>query len=480
MRRSDTRRRPTTQTMPAWQMYGLAAFFVFSTGLAAVLIFSAVRNFVASAAVPGDSGLVFGGDGAPSASGGGNDGGGGSGAVDGDGPAGVSDIPFQPWVGTDRVTVLLMGIDQRAGIETETAYRTDSMMLLTLDPVANTAGILSIPRDLWVTIPGFEEKDRINTANFRGDAYRLPGGGPQLAMTTVEYNLGIHVDYYVRINFTAFETLIDEIGGIEVDVLETIDDPEYPDCCYGYDPFYLEAGRQTLNGADALKYARTRHTTGGDFDRAFRQQQVILAVRDKLLSINNLPALLARAPNLYSTLAGSYDTNLTLEQIIALGLKAQDVARENITTAVIDNNYIQEFYTTADGAQVLLLNADAFRELRDSMFYTPTQPGLPSANLIDLVVAEGATLAVQNGSGRDGQAAEVANYLTAQGVPVSVIDTAPGLYANTLIYTHRSSPYLTRWLVENLALPSTSLIAQEDQAAATDVVLILGSDFALP
>ena len=102
--------------------------------------------------------------------------------------------------------------------------------------------MLSIPRDLYVQIPGFAGRDRINTANFKGDAQKLPGGGPALAMKTVTANLGIATDYYLRINFTAFETFIDELGGIELDVPKTLDDPTYPDCCYGYDPFYIAAG----------------------------------------------------------------------------------------------------------------------------------------------------------------------------------------------------------------------------------------------
>ena len=104
-----------------------------------------------------------------------------------------------------RTTILLMGIDKRQGMEQERAFRTDTMMLITIDTVGEKVGMLSIPRDLWVNIPGFEARDRINTANFKGDAYRLPGGGPKLAMETIAVNLGVQVDNYIRINFTAFE-----------------------------------------------------------------------------------------------------------------------------------------------------------------------------------------------------------------------------------------------------------------------------------
>ena len=213
-----------------------------------------------------------------------------------------------------RTTILLMGIDKRQGMDQERAFRTDTMMLITIDPIGKRLGMLSIPRDLWVNIPGYESRDRINTANFKGDAFRLPGGGPALAMETIAVNLGIQVDNYIRINFTAFEALIDEIDGVEIDVPQTIDDPRYPDCCTGYDPLYIPQGVRHMDGSLTLKYARTRATYGGDFDRAARQQQVLLAVRDKILNMKMLTKLVARAPKLYSTLSGSYDTDLTLEK----------------------------------------------------------------------------------------------------------------------------------------------------------------------
>ena len=109
------------------------------------------------------------------------------------------------------------------------------MILATLDPVTMRVGVLSIPRDLWVHIPGYTE-NRINTAHMLGDAYDHPGGGPALAVETVEYNLGVEIDYYVRFNFQAFVEAVDRIGGIDIDVPEDINDPQYPDYNYGYDP----------------------------------------------------------------------------------------------------------------------------------------------------------------------------------------------------------------------------------------------------
>ena len=123
-----------------------------------------------------------------------------------------------------------------------------------------------------------------------------------------------------------------------------------------------------MDGRTALKYARTRATYGADFDRAARQQQVLLAVREKVLSLTMLPTLIARAPKLYSALAGSYDTDMTLEEIVDLISLANEIEREDIQSDVIDGDYIMNEFTTADGAQVVLLDARAFRPLREKMF----------------------------------------------------------------------------------------------------------------
>ena len=158
------------------------------------------------------------------------------------------------------------------------------MILVTVDPGTKTAGMLSIPPDLLVPIPGHSE-NRINVAHFLGERDKYPGGGPALAKKTVQYTLGIPVQYYVRINFEGFEKLIDAIGGIQVEVKSAIHDEKYPDNNYGYMTVDIPAGLQHMDGKTALQYARARHGSS-DFSRARRQQQVLRAVRDKVLSLN--------------------------------------------------------------------------------------------------------------------------------------------------------------------------------------------------
>jgi len=468
--RAASRRRKQSH-LPNWAVGALGAFFLLATLFSAYLVYITVRDFVASFGGGGVDGPLVSGNGEII---------GGTLAPGENGNGVAPSIDAQPWNGTDRVTVLVMGIDQRE-VETDTAYRTDSMMLVTVDPVGRTAGILSIPRDLYVEIPGFPDKDKITTANFKGDAYHLPGGGPQLAMDTVEMNLGIRVNYFVRINFTAFESLIDLIGGIDVDNPYDISDPEYPDCCYGYDPFYLAAGPQHLDGRTALKFARTRHTLGDDFGRAERQQMVVMAVRDKVLSANMMPVLIGKAPQLVSTLSGSYTTNLSLDQMVSLSMLASEIPRDQIQTAVIDQDYIAEIYSPDGVQQVLVLNIEKFRELRDTMFYTPEPPQLSVPNAEELLASESARVEVLNGTATPGLAASAADYLRGKGLNViSVGNAERSDFGSTVIYDYTGKPYTAKWLADTFHVSSANIIAGNDPNSAVDVRVIIGADFVLP
>jgi len=265
-----------------------------------------------------------------------------------------------------RINILLLGIDQRPG---ETGpFRTDSMIVVTIDPESGALGMLSIPRDLWVPIPGYGE-NRINTAHFLGDLHKYPGGGPALAKKTVSYNFGFPVHYYVRVNFEGFRRLIDMIGGIDIDVPHEIRDDQYPDENYGYDPLYIPAGRIHMDGDLALKYARTRKADN-DFERARRQQQIILAVRDKVLSLNLLPSLIPKIPELLRTLSDSIQTDIPMDELIMLARLARDLNTENIKTAVIDETMTVP-QTTPTGAYVLLPIREKIRPVVEDLFLSP-------------------------------------------------------------------------------------------------------------
>ncbi|MEJ2749054.1 MAG: LCP family protein [Anaerolineae bacterium] len=270
----------------------------------------------------------------------------------------------EPWGGSERVNILLMGIDRRPG--EAFISRTDTMMIVSIDPAGNRASILSVPRDLYVVIPG-RGRDRINTAFVYGAAGNNPAGGAALSMQTVEYNLGVPISHYVLVDFSAVVQGVDILGGIDVNVPFTINDPTFPDMYYGYDPLYIPAGLQHMDGALALKYARTRHVDN-DFGRAQRQQQVILAARDKALSLG-ITGLLAKAPLLYQQMEQGIRTDLSLEQIVSLAKTASEIPSENIQNDVLDYDYVSSYLTEA-GAQVLILNNEKAAALIHQLFYT--------------------------------------------------------------------------------------------------------------
>jgi polyisoprenyl-teichoic acid--peptidoglycan teichoic acid transferase len=274
-----------------------------------------------------------------------------------------------------RINILLLGIDQRTG-ESAPA-RTDTMLVLTIDPQTKTAGMLSINRDLWVKIPGQTSEGKITTAHFLGEVEHYPGGGPALAMQTAQAALDIPLPYYIRLNFTAFEKLIDMIGGIDIFVPETIDDPDYPDAAYGYDPFHIDAGWQHMDGRTALKYARTRATAGSDLDRVKRQQQVVLAVRDKILKNKQLPNVLAQLGPLLQLPGGPVQTNLTPGQIVELINLAALIDRDKIHAVTLTGDMIEP-YLAPDGQEAIVLKPGVVQQLRAQLYDSALTPSAPA------------------------------------------------------------------------------------------------------
>lgn len=244
----------------------------------------------------------------------------------------------------ERVNILIMGIDRRPS--ERCPCRTDTMMLASVDGKTLSGALLTIPRDLYVPIPGIGD-DRINMANRYGDLKKLPGGGPALAKKTVEQALGRPVQYYVLVDFAGFRQIVDQLGGLDIDVPKAIDDPLYPDDTFGYRPLHIPAGRVHMNSEMALAYARTRHADS-DFGRMKRQLQVLMAIREKAMQLDTLP----RLPGLTRTLSSVIQTDMPPQDAFALALIGSLVGTDNIQSASIDNTMTTDFRTST-GAAVL-------------------------------------------------------------------------------------------------------------------------------
>lgn len=395
--------------------------------------------------------------------------------LSGPSPASALMTELTPWDGAGRVTVLLLGLDYRDWSSNEKASRSDTMILLTLDPQTKTAGILSIPRDLWVSIPGFKH-GKINTAYYLGDAYQIPGGGPALAVKTVENLLGVPINYYAQIDFGAFVRFIDEIGGVKINVPSeiTID-------LLGTGSKTkkkLKPGNQILPGEWALAYARARYTDGGDFDRARRQQQVIMGIRDRILSLDILPVLIQKAPTLFNELSSGIRTNLTLDEVIKLALLAKDVPEQNIQRGLIDKDNVY-FGNSPDGLSILIPIPDDIHLLRDQIFATagsinPQTPG----NAQERMKAEAAKIVIYNGSGDASLGNRTADYLRSQGANVTLVTNADQAYASSAIVDHTGNPFALSYLAELMGISPGRISIQFDPNNQADIELYLGSDWA--
>jgi LCP family protein required for cell wall assembly len=454
----------------AWALFlvllAVTAYFAFSRAR-----YVALNNPFEGQATPNADSAAGGSSGENGDSSPGTDGGT---AQPGEGIEAGDGIPDSQWAGSSRVTILVMGLDLRDWEVGDSAPRTDTMILLTLDPLSKTAGMLSIPRDLWVEIPGFGY-DRINTAYRNGEVFDLPGGGPALATETVEKLVGVEIDYFAQVDFNVFVRMIDEIGGVKIEITE----PIKVDLIGPEPPKVIQPGTHTLPGDVALAYARARGTEGGDFDRAQRQQQVILAIRNQLLRPDLVPLLLTKSGTLYIELSSGVRTNLPLEGAIDLGLLAIDIPVESIRRGVIGSDEIN-FYTTPDGDQVLKPLPDQVRSVRDYVFGTtglssPLAELTPEARL----QAESATIALKNGTLREGLAGATADFLSEKGFAFLAenVGNANQTFPFTQVIDYTGNPYTVQMLVEQLGIQSHLIYLRYDPNSPIDVEVNLGNDW---
>lgn len=257
-----------------------------------------------------------------------------------------------------RTNILVLGLDARPGEGMVT--RSDTLILATVDPEQLYAGMLSIPRDLYIDIPGYAP-DRINAAHVLGESVQR-GGGPRLAAETIEQNFQVRVHRTLRMDFRGFVAIIDAAGGVTVDVENAIIDYEYPTENYGTMVVEFKSGPQHMSGERALQYARIRHGSS-DFLRAERQQRVIVALARQL----SWPGNWWRLPNVYLVLAQYVDTDLNIVDIAMMAPTLLWVGPNGIDHQVLDTGYVYGS-STEGGASIQRPDWNQIHPLLDEMF----------------------------------------------------------------------------------------------------------------
>ena len=451
-----------------WLNIGLAVAFVITAGITAFLTYIAVRDIVLTEKMPGLPGIGI--DQAEPVL-----------PDEYEDPRSFVQTPLQPlggpapepWDGTSRVNLLVLGLDNREGITAADLPHSDVMMVLSLDPANQTAAMLSIPPDLWVSIPGFSH-NLINSAYSLGEVNQVSGGGPQLAINTVEGLLGIDIQYYLQLDFEVFERFIDEIGGAKIDVLEPIKITPL-----GLEPpKILQPGVQVLPGDLALAYARADGPNGGAYDLTKRQQQIVMAIRNRLLDLDTLITMIRKSPALADELSAGMLTNLTLEQIIRLSWVAVQIPDENIRSGTIGTEQVV-VGMTVDGHQVLIPIPLNIRMLRDELFsaYGAANPATAGADTTQMMLAEGAKVAVFNGTSTPGLAASTVYSLESEGVNIVKAGNAESIHPVTTITDHTGNPHTLRFLVDRLGISADQIIHAYEPYSEVDVVIVVGNDW---
>ena len=370
-------------------------------------------------------------------------------------PAVVDQSPPPEWSGRERLNVLLLGVDKREGdAQTE---NTDTLIVLSLDPVNNTAAMLSIPRDTLVAIPGQRNLDKINAAYSYGGSQR----GPDLARRTVEGLLGIPVHSFALIDFSAFTKIVDSFGGVLVDVKRPLRDEEYPTADSGIERLQILVGPQLLGGDDALRYARSRHDSN-DFNRSRRQQDVLTALRIRLVQGG-----LARIPSVMDRIGTGVQTNFDPGNVLPLARTGSAIDSRAIRSEVMlpcdapDAPHCELTEEQSPLGYYLIPDKAKVADLVATLFYDPR------------VRQEGARVEVRATGARSTTAKSVSERLEARAFTIARV-TDGSAARSAVILRNPAKRYTAEMLAKQLGL---SIAEDAAEVADADIVVRLGSDF---
>jgi LCP family protein required for cell wall assembly len=369
----------------------------------------------------------------------------------------------------DGVThIIVLGTDHRPPAE---GWRTDTMILVSIDPEKKLVSMVSIPRDLYVAIPG-HGKTRLNLADNIGEAEHYPGGGPALLRATLENNLALTFDRYVRIDFQGFTEVVDTLGGVDVDV-RCPTELWVPNMKHwGEYLLYrtIPAGMQHMDGDLALIYCRCRAHTPV-FDRDRRQRETLLAIRNRGLELG-VPGLLPRLFDLLETMEEHVQTDLGADEIVALAQLMPQMPLYNVSQYTLDLSVAPE-WTTSEGAWVMLPDRQLVKQEMAGRMVPAT---LEEATL----AAEGTRIAVDNGTTIEGFAAQIAERLTASGYNVVAVGKDDRLdHVETSMVSYAGDSYTLESLRQYLGLGEDDVHYEPDWLSSVAIRVVVGEE-ALP
>ena len=395
----------------------------------------------------------------------------------------------------DRVNILLLGM---GGAGHDGPYLTDTNIILSIQPSTKQIAMISVPRDLGVKINGSIRK--INYANAFGEANN-PGSGGEYARNIFEKTFDLDIPYYISVDFKAFKELIDEVGGVTVDVARSFTDSQFPTTNNGYQTIIFEAGKQTMNGERALQYARSRHGNNGegsDFARARRQQQILTALKERLLSFGTYTNPV-RIQNILQTLSSHISTNLDFGQLMYLAGLGREVNGE-IKMLVLDNGNTGFLNSSIaeSGAFILSPRTGNFKEINSAIENVFNENGAPTQTAPTISenasIFPTAKIEIQNGTWIPGLAALVQKKLQDTGFTVlAPSNSAKRPWDKTYIYVLKDNiaveiknaiakelnAEVKNGLPDWLPLSSTTTMSENENIGynkEADILIILGTD----
>jgi LCP family protein required for cell wall assembly len=380
-------------------------------------------------------------------------------------------VPLIDRNGNDLVNIMLLGVDSE--LTGDNVDRTDTMIIVSINRTTNTVSMLSLPRDLFVYIPGWTMQ-RLNLAFTHGNQVGWTGGGFGLLRQTIFYNFGINVHYYIEVKLSSFKQIINTLGGVNLTVDCAIQDQQLidakpPSQAKGPDAngnYVLPIGAYTLDGDGALWYARTRHSSS-DFDRGRRQQQLLRAIWRAARSSGQITKL----PELWSQLTQVVQTDLTFEDMVGLLPYALNIDPNRIEHFVFQRLYHTKPWTPPDGSNVQLPVPDTVQQLMED-FYTP-----PSESQ---VAVEGLKIEVLNGTTNvdwDRVAADRLGWSGYNAVAAGNADNTQ--YTDTILIDHTGQTKGSKIqdVAKILNIKPENIRVEPDANRTADYEVILGSKY---